>query len=381
VTDSARSSSAPPPSAATDPAALPAQLEAALLRELARLHAWDNQLRFGRRLRPPVFRLSDAATRLGAWVRATRTIEMSRRLVVERPWPEVVEVLAHEMAHQFVDEVMGVQEETAHGESFRRVCAERGIDARAAGVPRPDDAAPAGVTDPRGAALERVRERVRKLFALAASSNQHEAEIAMRRAHELMLRHNIEEAQARAVAEFEVRHLGDPERRTTRVERDVMAILSEYFFVEVIEIPVYLARRGGHGHVFELAGTRANLEMAVHVHAFLLATAERLWWENRGDGRVKSGRDRLAYQTGVIRGFDDKLRGERVVLAGTGLVWRGDRRLEDFYRARHPRIVRRRQKVRINGAHAAGREAGRTIVLNRPIEHGPSGAAPRRLRG
>ena len=39
------------------------------------------------------------------------------------------------------------------------------------------------------------------------------------------------------------------------------------------------------------------------------------------------------------------------------------------------------QRVRINGAHAAGREAGRTVVLHKPVERGASAGAPRLLRG
>jgi hypothetical protein len=121
--------------------------------------------------------------------------------------------------------------------------------------------------------------------------------------------------------------------------------------------------------------------MASHVYAFLLATAERLWSENRHDARVRSGRDRLAYQSGVVGGFREKLLSERVGLNKTGLVWLGDRELDGFYHARHPRITTRRHSVRINGAHAAGREAGRTVVLHKPVEHGASTAARRLLRG
>jgi hypothetical protein len=141
----------------------------------------------------------------------------------------------------------------------------------------------------------------------------------------------------------------------------------------VIRLPVYLPRLGRRGQHYEIAGTRANVELASHVYGFLLATAERLWAENRGDARVRSGRDRLSYQAGVVRGFREKLAEERVVLRGTGLVWVGDRGLDDFYRARNPRITQRSRSVRLNGAHDAGREAGRTIVLHKPMEHGPSG--------
>jgi hypothetical protein len=350
--------------------ALTAELEAALLRELREYYAWQNQLRFGSRLRLPVLVLAETTARLGAWQRGTRTIELARALL-ERPWLEITSVLEHEMAHQYVDEVLGVRDETAHGATFQRVCAERGIDARAAGVPLPSTA---------GDEPDRVLERIRKLLALAGSPNQHEAEIAMRRAHELMLRHNIETAQATARSDYELRHLGDPTRRRTRVELEITGLLAEYFFVTVIRVPVYLPRRGTRGHVFELAGTHANVEMASHVYQFLLATADRLWRAHRQDVRVRSGRDRLAFQSGVIRGFRDKLAAERAELRGEGLVWRGDGQLDRYFHARHPRIRTLRSTLRLNGAHAAGREAGRKVVLHRPVEHGATPGGPRLLR-
>jgi len=355
--------------------ALSADLEAALVRELRDRYDWENLQRFAGRMLPPVILLSDSTTHLGRWHSATRLLELSRALVFDRSWLEVISVLEHEMAHQFVDEVLHVRGESAHGETFRRVCAERGIDARAAGSPVVDPAAAS--TDPRA---DRILERIRKLLALAGSPNQHEAEIAMRKAHELMLRHNIEETATRVERNYEVRHLGDPHKRGTRVDSDVAGLLSEFFFVKVIRVPVYLPRLGKSGRVYEIAGTHANVEMASHVYAFLLATAERLWSENRHDTRVRNGRDRLAYQSGVVGGFREKLLSERKGLSQTGLVWVGDGDLDGFYHARHPRITTRHHRVRINGAHAAGREAGRTVVLHKPVERGPSGGS-RRLLG
>jgi hypothetical protein len=202
----------------------------------------------------------------------------------------------------------------------------------------------------------------------------------MRRAHELMLRHNIEAAGARHRAGYEVRHVGDPHKRLDRVQHAIAGLLAEFFFVKVIQVPVYLPRLGKRGSTFELVGTHANLEMAIHVFEFLRATADRLWLANWTDARVRSGRDRLSYQTGVIGGFRDKLVEERAALQGTGLVWIGDADLDTFYRDRHPRITTRQRTVRLDGAHAAGREAGRTIVLHKPVAHGPTSGAPRLLR-
>jgi hypothetical protein len=345
-----------------------AALEAALLRELAAVAAWENQARFGSTLRPAVFALSPATTRLGCWRSATRTIELSRGFVLDAPWHQVIGVLAHELAHQYVDEVLRVTDETAHGETFRRICAERGIDALAVGLPTSSPAAGGAAPE-----VARVLERIRKLLALAGSANRHEAASAMKRAHELMLRHNIETAGSHAAADFEVAHLGDPTVRGNRVEAEVAGLLAELFFVEVIRVPVYLPRLGKRGLVYEVIGTRPNVAMARHVHAFLLATCDRLWRDARRAGRVSSGRDRLSYQTGVIRGFRDKLAAERSALRGTGLVWRGDRDLKDLYRARNPRITTRTSRIRLDGAHSAGREAGRSVVLHKPVERGPAG--------
>jgi len=75
--------------------------------------------------------------------------------------------LKHEMAHQFVHEVLGEQE-APHGPAFRATCARLGIDQRAGGLPQPAQSA-----DQR-----RLLERVHKLLALAQSDNQHEAEAA-----------------------------------------------------------------------------------------------------------------------------------------------------------------------------------------------------------
>jgi predicted SprT family Zn-dependent metalloprotease len=351
--------------------ALDAALEAALLRELRSNYDWENHARFKGRLQPPVITLADAATRLGRWLRAPRTIELSRPLVLTRPWPEVVSVLAHEMAHQYVDEVLHAVGETAHGETFQRLCAAIGVDARAAGAPVPAEHA-------EGA---RVLERIRKLLALAGSANQHEAEQAMRRAHELMLRHNVAAAGAQHRAGYQVRHVGDPHKRLDKVQHAIAGLLAELFFVKVIQVPVYLPLAGKRGSTFELVGTHANLEMAVHVFEFLRGTAQRLWQANCAiDARVRSGRDRLSYQAGVIGGFRDKLVAERAALRGTGLVWVGDGDLDRYYRDRHPRITTRSRSVRLDGAHAAGREAGRQIILHKPVAHGPSASAPRLLR-
>ena len=143
--------------------------ERALLNAL--VHSWNtlNGTLFRGALRPPVLTLVDGR-RLGFWQRDTRTLALGRGLVADASWPVVVEVLKHEMAHQYVDEVLGITDETPHGPAFRQVCERIGADPRAAGRPAADEE-PAAI------------RKVRKLLALAQSANRNEAEAAARAAH------------------------------------------------------------------------------------------------------------------------------------------------------------------------------------------------------
>lgn len=348
-----------------------AGLESALLRELALEVDHANRTWFGGALRRPVLQLTDATGVLGRWVAGQRTIELSRPLVLERPWGEVVEVLRHELAHQFVDEVLGVRDEPPHGPTFQRLCQRCGIDARASG--RPD----AGGGDPQTA---RLIERVRKLLALGASSNRHEAELAMRRAHELMLEHEI--AACGAERRYIARQIGVPKQRKSRAESLVGIVLSEHFFVQVLWVSVYRPELARRERILEICGTAENVDLAEYVHAFLLDTARRLWDEARRGATSLGPGDRAAFMAGVIAGFRDKLDSARGQQQETGLIWAGDAALDEYFHRRYPRLQRRRMGGTARwAARQLGHQQGSKIVLHRPVEGGPRSAdSPRLLR-
>jgi hypothetical protein len=336
---------------------LSAELEAALVGALAATWRTLNETYFKGALRPPVIGLVDGSSRLGEWRAATRTLSLARGLAVDGPWGVVVEVLKHEIAHQFVTEALGEPDPTPHGPAFRAVCERLGIDARATGMPEaaPGDGAP------------RVLGRIAKLLALAASQNRHEAEAAMARAQELMLKHNLEAPPARGG--YSVRHLGEPTGRVTETERILANLLGDHFFVEVIWVPVWRPRVGKRGSVLEVAGTPVNVEMAAYVHDFLRGTADRLWLEYRRERGISSNRDRQGFRAGVMAGFRDKLAAQAKTSARTGLVWVGDPDLARFHRRRHPYVRwTHHAGVARTEAHEDGRAAGRRIVLHRPIE-------------
>src|SRR5262245_61107256 len=139
-------------------AELTAQLEAALARELRRTYEELNSCYFKGALRQPTIELSDATSRLGRWRGDVRTLEIGRACALDQPWGVVVEVLKHEMAHQYVEEVLGENAQAPHGNAFRETCTRLGVDGSATGLPSMIEGAPQ-------AGDQRLLERVAKLLA------------------------------------------------------------------------------------------------------------------------------------------------------------------------------------------------------------------------
>lgn len=347
----------------TQSARLGVELENLALQAVADEYDHLNYSLFQDRLRRPPLFWSESETTLGAFRRMPPGISLSVALLTKYSWTTLVEVLKHEMAHQFVTEVLGKTDETAHGPEFAKVCAERGIDARAAGKPQVDPEAP-----------DHAIDKIRRLLALAESANQHEAEAAMAAAQRLMLKHNLEEVARNQARDFIVAHLGEPTGRVQESQRILAGILRKFFFVEVLWISVWRPREAKRGSVLEVCGTKANVEMAEYVHAFLSQSAERLWQQHKRARAIRQDRDRRKFHAGVMSGFYRKLDAERAPRAQEGLVWLGDSQLQAHFKARYPRTTTSHYTSSSGTeAHSAGRAAGQSLVLHRGISQGSSG--------
>jgi predicted SprT family Zn-dependent metalloprotease len=348
-----------------------AELERALVRELLSTHKHLSQSHFKGALKSVQIALGDGATFLARFLPAVRTIEFSRAFALGESWGVVVEVLKHEMAHQFVHEVLGEREEP-HGPAFRAVCARLGIDARSRGLPSAGEHAPE---------TKRVVERVEKLLALAQSANQHEAEAAAAAAQRLMLKHNLTVSGGETPG-YSFRHLGRITGRVTEWERRLGNILNQHFFVEVIWVPAFRRLEGKRGSVLEAIGSAENLTMAEYAYDFLSRTAERLWLAHKEAHEVSGNRDRLTYYAGVMSGFAQKLALQAKEHKAHGLVWVPQEALRGYTRQRHPYLrTVSHQGHRKGDAFVHGQQAGRELVLHRGMSRGPAGGERKLLRG
>lgn len=350
----------------TDTASSESVLLAAALRALVQDYGELNWSHFGGQLAPIPLAVTRDQGLHGCYRADPRRIDMAAELLLERPWGDVIEVLKHEMAHQFVYEVLEERDETAHGPVFQRVCERLGVATRPGAR---------GAADASSVAL---LARIQKLLALAGSPNHHEADTAMRTAHRLMLKYNLDPTSAQATS-YGFRKLGRPTGRVQEAENLLASLLGEFFFVHPIWVSTYRVADQKRVSILEITGREENLAMAEYVYSFLLHAAESLWSHHKRERGIRNNADRRRFVAGVMRGFAERLREERKVQAGTGLIWVCDPAADAHFRQRHPRVRQSRFQCSVGSAAAEhGHRAGKELVLSRPLEGGKS-RSPRAL--
>lgn len=333
-----------------------------------RLAWWCLPDKFRKQMRLPGFEIREMESRWGAWHGDRKLLVMNSRLMRTTTWPCIREVLRHEMAHQFADEVF-LAAETSHGDQFREACRLLNADPRASGsLPSIHQ----WIHEHGGAADPRV-ERVRKLLALASSPHPHEAEAAMLKAHELMIRFNIDPLRS-AESEYVSMCIGSPAVRHTTADDALAAILRDFYFVETIYVPIIVPKMMKRGKILEISGTGSNVRMAAYIHDFL----GRSILEQAAAKGIKLKRVRNDYATGFLKGIADMLTSQASRMsapsATSALIKESDTALRLYFRKRHPRLRTRYYGGRSmdETAYRSGLKDGRNLVIHKPIESGPA---------
>ena len=330
-------------------------------------------------LNPPFIRIDEARSRWGAWDPATRTLTISAALIELYPWDVVIEILKHEMAHQWVSDRLGGDH--THGADFRQACQLLGVAdwaARASGeLP---DKIPHWKDRSLSRDEERLMNRVEKLLSLAESTNEHEALLAMEKVQEIYTRYNINRIRDRNKSELVYLIFNRKKKRIEATESTIFSILNEHFFVRCIFSSLYDAQDLCEYRVVEVMGSRENVLMAEYVYHFLWDRINVLWQTFRST-RGKDGRAKRSYQLGVLYGFRDKLQhnkskkfeesgaGRQGEAADRALLKLDDAKLHEYVQQRFPKLVSRgwRSGYGDGDAYDAGVAAGQRLNLHRGV--------------
>ena len=322
------------------------------------------------KMRKPLFGIRDMKNRWGYWSGKNREIVLSRHLVLRHPWEAVREVLRHEMAHQFAEEVLAGGSEPPHGPCFKKACQQLRADPAVSGSYRLlDDGTSKGV---------KIREdtmmvRIRKLMSLAQSQNQHEAEAAMAKAHELVEKYNIDLVRLDQHRKFVSIFLGRALLRHFREEHQLAVLLQKFYYVYGIWVSSYVVEKGKMGRVLEISGTEKNVQIASYVYDFVNRFIAAKWREYNRDKGLNRYR-RTDFALGVLQGFSRKLERQsqqRLPDKVYGLVRTEDPLLKQYTHYRYPHTrTNRRKPLRQNIAvRKEGEKAGKKLVISKAIRH------------
>jgi len=346
-------------------------------------NAWIGQLKrdwinanyyyFGDKMLSPAIDLLSSEITLGQWEGGNkRRLSISAFFIKSYSWQYVQETLHHEMAHQYVEEVLKITNAYPHGEAFKKICIERGFDPKARGdIHRYGQI----INNSKGASRNhKILGKIEKLLSLAQSNNTHEAELAMTLAQELLLKHNISLGESDNNRNYIKQQIGEI-GKTNPIRSLVGTILGKFFFVETLWAFGYDQRINKEGRILEIYGTPENVEMAEYVHDYLHRISEALWNEFKRRKGIKGNKHRRSFIYGLLNGFDKKLEAKKSDNQNKGLIWKGDPELTKFYRRRNPKItsMSSRYSTSCQNAFDSGLAKGKNLVIHKGIKNAGSG--------
>ncbi len=335
-------------------------------------------------LRPTLIQLFDSETHWGKWDPIMRTISIAKKLIQNHSWFHVQGILKHEMAHQMVDECPFFNKESRpHGESFLLACKRLGVpNAFTHSSVQLQESPLDWKTEKKNEASEKLLDKVQKLLALATSSNEHEALLAMNKVREIYARYNLENEQKNEKSNFVHLIVNHHKKRIEAHQNRITSILVEHFFVKILFSQLFDAKSGEYHRVFEITGTRENTLMAEYVYYFLLQQSNFWVKETIQAGQRKiSPLERKSFRLGILQGFSDKLRQSEQVITtpskGTELTvigkavqkFRHNQELDSYLSEVYPNIknVSHSNHYLDEFAFVAGKKIGRTICLHQAI--------------
>lgn len=214
-----------------------------------------------------------------------------------------------------------------------------------------------------------ILARIRKLFALAGSSNEEEAKVAMRKANELLVKHNLDIQKVKMSSDYDFNNVVSG-RRAKNHHRHIFDLLSTFFFVNVIHQKNFDEDIFRYIHTVTLVGRPINSRIAAHVFEFLDRLYPTLWDQFRSKYKVTS-KDRYSYYHGLTLGIAHVLQESRLhVEEERGLTLVKDQDLEEFTDNFCNGRVKRQKDHEVRGVvRDHGIRDGMKVQIAPPIEH------------
>jgi len=146
-----------------------------------------------------------------------------------------------------------------------------------------------------------IFRKIEKLMALASSSNKHEAELAMIKSQQLLLKYNLESRfiDSDSKEKIFLKRIMKQPKKTAKMRS--IAKMLETFFVNVV---FHGSEEGTH---LEILGTAMNVQIAEYVADILEEKLEVLWDMTKKEYNLKGTIAKNSFFYGVAKGYCDKI--------------------------------------------------------------------------
>ncbi len=335
---------------------------------------WDlvvNELEFkySGRLKKPSFSIDHYKNILAQYKPSKNEIGFSRQFVMSCSWDSVREVLIHEIAHQFDFQIFN-NNSKPHGDTFKTACGILKADPLASGNYK---TLKEKITE-NGELSEndKLLIKVKKLMALAKSTNRNEAESAMAKAHCLIEKYNIDLINSSVKRNFNTIFIGKPSLRHFRETYYMTQLLTDFYYVEGIWVSSFVVEKGKMGKVFEISGTVQNLKITSYVNDFINRYIEMKWADYNTDKKLNRYR-KTDFAIGIIEGFRTKLENKKTESNSDytkSLIKIEDKDLFEYYNRRYPRqrTIQRKSSFHDKGIIDDGIKIGKKLIISEGIE-------------
>ena len=323
--------------------------------------------------------LFDSQSKWGEFDSLTRVISISRRLVYEHQWLDVVGVLKHEIAHQIVCEKYGASslQTVSHGPEFKSACEYIRLNHKfqSAKLEIIDENANFKNLDDIYVETPLI-EKIKKLLSLAQSDNEHESKLAAAKVRELYLKYNLEEIGLENSFENKIRrHVVYFHKKNLSVfEKKLIGTINEFYFVKSILIQVFNVKTGRHETAVEFFGLPENIMMAEYVFHFLIQSAESCWLKIKGHQNSKLDSD--SFKIGFIDGFYEALTLDTLKVSqvmnkeSKSLIVQASSKVQNYLEDCYPRMKSLKSRSRkVSKEHyQSGKVQGQQTKVSKPVE-------------
>ena len=241
----------------------------------------------------------ESTQKLGYFDPATYQIGVNKNLLTETKTKTLKDILRHELAHYLAFIEFG-EKALNHGAYFQEICQRHQWDSQVSKTSLDPQEAYTLIEGDLEA--EKVYQKVKNLFKLATSSNQHEAELATLKANQLLIKYNLSHIESLEDDEslFYVHRLMSQKKKNAKLS--VIYDIIKHFMVK----PVLSYTK--NDVALEISGTKTNIELAEYVVNFLDRELEYLWKnELKKSPHLKGLKNKNAFFYGIALGYNEKM--------------------------------------------------------------------------